>query len=78
MPFSALMELAMSDTEGSAAVELLRAESMEAVCLRVTMLEIGVVKNFEHAPAKAPTTNSSSTGKVVAFVPLFCSRFERM
>jgi len=61
----------MSDTEGSAEAELLRAESMEAVCFRVTMLEIGVVKNLEHAPARAPTANSSNTGNVVDLVPFF-------
>jgi len=72
------MVLAMSETEGSVEAELLLAESIVAVCLRVTMLEIGVVKNLEHAPARAPTTNSSTTGNVVALIPFFRSRFERM
>lgn len=48
-----------------------RAEIIEDVCLRVTMLEIGVVKNFEHAPARAPTASSSNTGNVVDLDPFF-------
>lgn len=51
--------------------EEVRAEIMDEVCFRVTMLDIGVVKNFEHAPARAPTANSSNNGKVVALVPCF-------
>ena len=54
-----------------------RAEIIDEVCFRVTMLEMGVVKNLEHAPASAPTASSSSTGRVVVLVPFFCSRLER-
>lgn len=73
-PFSSRMEAAISDTVGSTALEPVRAEAMAAVCLRVTMLEIGVVKNFEQAPARAPIANSSNIGKVVVLFPCFCSR----
>lgn len=34
---------------------------MDDVCLRVTILAIGVVRNFEKAPAIKPTLSSSST-----------------
>jgi len=76
-PFSERIDWAISDTEGEVVEVGERAEIMDAVCFRVTMLEIGVVKNLEHAPASAPTVSSSSTGKVVVFVPFFCSRLER-
>ena len=36
---------------------------MAVVCLRVTTVAIGVVMNFETAPAKKPTPNSSMTGR---------------
>ncbi len=66
------MEWAISVTLGEVvAEEEERAESMDEVCLRVTMLEIGVVKNLEQAPASTPTTNSSRAGNVAAFVPFF-------
>jgi hypothetical protein len=68
----------MSETDGSAAVDPDRAEIIEAVCFLVTIFEIGVVKNFEHAPASAPTLSSSRTGKLVAFPPFFARRFVRM
>lgn len=63
----------MSDTLGSGPGLEEREEISEDVCLRVTILEIGVVKNFEQAPAVAPTINSSKAGNVVAFVPFFCN-----
>lgn len=47
------------------------ADIILAVCLRVTMFAIGVVKNLEHAPAMAPTASSSKTGRFVAFGPCF-------
>ena len=40
-----------------------RDESIEDVCLRVTIFAIGVVKNLERAPARNPTLSSSMTGK---------------
>ena len=40
-----------------------RPESIENVCLRVTMFAIGVVRNLEKAPAKKPTPSSSMTGR---------------
>lgn len=74
-PFSSRIEVAISGTDGSAAFDPERAEIIEAVCLRVTIFEIGVVKNFEHAPAKAPTVSSSNTGSVVVLFPCFCNLF---
>lgn len=68
----------MSDTEGFVAVDPARAAIMDAVCLRVTMLEMGAVNSFEKAPAKAPTLNSSRTGREVAFPPCFWRRRVRM
>ena len=38
-------------------------ESMEDVCLRVTILAMGVVRNLEKAPARKPTLSSSMTGR---------------
>jgi hypothetical protein len=70
-PFSERIWLTMSLTLGSALGEEERAEIMLAVCLRVTMLEIGVVKNLEQAPASTPTDNSSNTGSVVVRIPCF-------
>ncbi len=69
-PFSARIKSAISDTLGEVVVgEEERAESREYVCLRVTILEIGVVKNLEQAPARVPTANSSNMGRVVALAP---------
>lgn len=48
-----------------------REAMREEVCLRVTMLEMGVVKNLEQPPARAPTINSSKAGRVVALLPCF-------
>lgn len=61
----------MSETEEEGEGEEERAKIIEEVCFRVTMLDIGVVKNLEHAPARAPTANSSNAGKVVDLVPFF-------
>lgn len=67
--------MAISETEGDDEVgEEERAEIIEDVCLRVTMLEIGVVKNLEQAPANAPTANSPKAGNVVALFPCFWRR----
>lgn len=53
-----------------------RAERSEAVCLRVTMLEMGVVKNLEQAPARAPTPSSSRVGRLFT-LPYLRSLFVR-
>jgi hypothetical protein len=66
------MVLAISVTVGSEDDGLSdRADIIDAVCFRVTMFEIGVVKALEHAPAIIPTANSSSAGSVVVLVPCF-------
>lgn len=66
-PFSVWMLEAIERTVGSGLGVLgEREERRDAVCLRVTMLEIGVVKNLEQAPARAPTPNSLRTGRLVA------------
>lgn len=70
-PFSLRIEEAISEVVGSARLVDERAAIIVAVCFRVTMLAIGVVKNFEHAPAIVPTANSSNTGSVVAEAPFF-------
>ena len=67
----------MSETVGSGVGVEEREERREAVCFLVTMLEIGVVKNLEHAPARAPTPNSSRAGRVVDLEPFFCKRLVR-
>ena len=66
IPFSSRIEVAISETEGSASLDPERAETIEAICFLVTIFAIGVVKPFEQAPANAPTANSSKTGNVVA------------
>jgi len=66
IPFSDLIAEAMSETDGSADLVLARAETIAAVCFLVTMLAMGVVKNFEQAPASAPTPSSSSIGRAFA------------
>jgi len=67
IPFSARIDCAMKATlgemEGEEEVAGERAESIEEVCFRTTTFAIGVVKNFEHAPARAPTPNSSITDR---------------
>lgn len=75
MPFSERIWDTISLTLGSTLSEEERAEIMLAVCLRVTMLEMGVVKNFEHAPANEPTASSSKTGSDVVDAPCFCNLF---
>jgi len=72
-PFSERIWEAISETDGSLDGVEERADMREDVCFRVTMLEIGVVKNIEHAPANAPTVSSSNTGRVVALLPFFCN-----
>ena len=71
MPFSDRMSEAMSVTDGSLEKEPERADNIDAVFFLVTILEIGVVKNLEHAPANAPTLSSSRTGSEVACAPCF-------
>lgn len=75
IPFSSRIEVAISETDGSAALDPDLAEIIDAVCFLVTIFEIGVVKNFEQAPANAPTASSSRTGNVVALLPFFCNLF---
>lgn len=77
MPFSERIEDAISATVGSVAFDPDRAEIIDAVCFRVTMFAMGVVKNFEHAPAIEPKASSSKTGKVVVSLPCLLSRLVR-
>lgn len=61
-PFSFLIWSAIDRTESwFKGLEGERADSMDEVCFRVTMVAIGVVRNLEKAPAKNPTLSSSST-----------------
>lgn len=78
IPFSERIVFMISATLGSEDGVSERAASMEAVCFRVTILEMGAVKAFEHAPAIVPTTSSSKAGRVVALGPCFCSLFVLM
>jgi hypothetical protein len=67
----------MSTTVGEGKGVEEREERREAVCFLVTMLDIGVVKNLEQAPASAPTANSSRAGRVADLKPFFCRRLVR-
>lgn len=73
IPFSDRMLEAMAAAEGSEDLLPERELTIAAICFRVTIFAIGVVKNFEQAPASAPTPNSSRTGRVLALSPCFRS-----
>jgi hypothetical protein len=79
-PFSRLISHAMSlalDSGGMVVDDFCLI--IAAVCFRVTICWIGVVKNLEKAPATTPTPISSSAGKLRP-VPressLFCRTYE--
>jgi hypothetical protein len=70
-PFSERIEEAMSETDTELVLTPDRAEIMDAVFFRVTILAIGVVNNLENAPARTPMLSSSNTGKEVTLPSCF-------
>lgn len=77
MPFSAQIRNAVVRAEAVLGWPGACLENIQDACICVTTLDIGVVKNFEKAPAMKPKLSSSMTGRLVSEALLARTRLWR-